>query len=82
MGKARNIALETANTALCFFCSPRLYDIDIDDLASVCEECLKNYIRKLIEHNGAEKDIKDIVVGLKHLNMRVIYLDPDNPLLV
>jgi hypothetical protein len=65
-----------------FFCVPRLYVLDIEDLGAVCEECLKNFIRQLVEHIKVEGDIKNIVVGLEHLDMKVIYLDPDTPFLV
>jgi hypothetical protein len=67
-GKAEDVILETSDTALCFYCASQLYELDIDDLVLVCEECLKNFIRKLFDHTGTtEKDINKIVVGLEHL---------------
>ena len=80
--KARNIVLESSDTALCFSCAPRLYELDIDDLATVCEECLKNFVRKLVTRAQSKVDLNEIVIGLERINMNIYYLDPDNPILV
>ena len=66
-GKARNIILAEPKTAMCFKCTRRIYELDVYGFESICEHCLKDIVHDLIKLSETDEDVRNIIVGLEHL---------------
>jgi len=68
-GKAGNIILAEPRTAMCFQCRKRIYELDVNGFETMCVHCLKDYVDDLIKLSETDEDVRNIVVGLEHLEI-------------
>ncbi len=65
--KANRIILSKSKLVVCISCAMKLNELKTNQLTAVCEGCLRDFVKQLLENVEAEEDITRVVMGLKNL---------------
>ncbi len=65
--KANRIILSKSKLVVCTSCAMKLNELKTSQLTAVCEGCLRDFVKQLLNSVEAEEDIARVVMGLKNL---------------
>lgn len=67
-GSTDSIIFNDKHDALCLECDSDSENLTMQDLVTMCEECLKDFTAKLMIASGSLAILKNRVKGLEHLH--------------
>ncbi len=65
--KANRMILSKSKIAMCLPCANKLNELKTSQLTAVCEGCLRDFVKQLLNSVEAEEDIPRVVIGLENL---------------
>ena len=67
---ANRIVLYRFGIVMCKPCAKKLNKLKGSHFMPVCEGCLRDFVKQLLENVETKEDIERIVIGLKHLGRK------------
>ncbi len=64
---ANRIILSKSKLVVCTSCAMKLSKLKADQFMTVCEGCLRDFVKQLLENVEVEEDIPRVVIGLENL---------------
>jgi hypothetical protein len=65
-----NLYLSKGGDALCFDCLSRIKSLTVDDLVTICADCLREIVKILIKDAKSEAEINEKIIGLENLKAK------------
>ncbi len=65
--KANRIILHRSEIVMCIPCANKLNKLKGSHFMPVCEGCLRDFVKQLLENVEVEEDIPRVVIGLENL---------------
>ncbi len=65
--KANRIILSKSKIVVCLPCAKKLNGLKASRFMGVCDGCLRDFVKQLLENVEAEEDITRVVIGLENL---------------
>ena len=68
--KSDTLYLSKGGDALCFDCLARIKSLTVDDLVTICADCLREIVKTLITDAKSEAEINEKIIGLENLGAK------------